>query len=97
MLSFLFLSFLHLDCDMQSIDLSIIHAALCQFCILLGFEIDDGVVFDLGVLPDADGVDISEVGENFFDVAFGEIGRKVFDCDSGELDAVLRRRGGRGG
>lgn len=85
------------DRDIQAVDLSIVHASLRQFSILLDFVIDDCVVLDLRVLPDADGVDISEVREDLPDVSLSQIGRKVLDSDGREFDTVLRGRGGRRG
>jgi hypothetical protein len=92
-LPFILLRFFQFDRDIHAVDLAIMHAGLRQFGILLDLVIDDCVVLDLGVLPDADGVDISEVREDLPDVSLGQVGRQVLDSDCGEFDAVLRGRG----
>lgn len=46
-------------------------------------------MLDLGVLTDADGVDVSEVREDLADVALSKIRREVLDSDGCELYAVL--------
>jgi len=75
LLLLLFLNLLYLDCYIKPIDLPIMHTLHGQLCIVLGAIIDDCVVLDLGVLSNADGMDISKIGEDFLDVALCEIGR----------------------
>lgn len=70
-LFFVLLWIFELDCDDHAIYLSIVHAALRLLGIFLNFVVNNSIVLDLGVLPDADRVDVSEIWKYLADMSLG--------------------------
>jgi hypothetical protein len=87
---FFFVDILHTNCDIHTIYLAIMHMNLCLFSIFPIFKVYHCIMLYFWILANSYRVDISEIGENLFDMCFIKIWGEIFDCYRSKLHTVLR-------